>query len=89
VFLHNTEERRPKRKGKADAGAHVIIVAFRLVFSSVRSAQDIFKLMRVPPGEAEGIAAVQAFLVPARLYAASVANRATPLTVDQPEDAIR
>jgi hypothetical protein len=64
-------------------------MSFRLVFSSVRSAQDIFKLMLVPEVEAEGFSSVQAFLKPARLYSAEIGDKTKPLVMEQFEETIR
>jgi hypothetical protein len=89
VYLHNSEERRSKAAGNTDDQANVIIMSYRLVFSSVRSAQDIFKLMLVPEVEAEGFSSVQAFLKPACLYSAEVGDKTKALTMEQFEDAIR
>ena len=75
--------------GDSHDDKHVIIMSFRLVFSSVRSAQDIFKLMLVPEVEAEGFASVQALLKRARLYSAEVGDKTKPLAMEQFEDAIR
>jgi len=89
VYLHNTELKRSKSANDAQNDTHVIIVSFRLVFSSVRSAQDIFKLMLVPEVEAQGFASVEAFLKPARLYSAEVGDKTKALKMEQFEDAIR
>ena len=89
VYLHNSEERRSKAVGNHDDAANVIIMSYRLVFSSVRSAQDIFKLMLVPEVEAEDFALVQVFLKPARLYSAEVGDKTKPLAMEQFEDATR
>jgi len=89
IYLHNTEERRSKSSDKIQDEANVIPKSFRLLFSSVRSAQDIFKLILVPEVEVEGFASVQALLKPACLYAAEVADKTKTLTLEQFEDAIR
>jgi len=87
--MHNTEVQRSKSVGNGKKDKHVIIMTFRLVFSSVRSARDIFKLMLVPEVETEGFTSVQALLKPARLYSAEVGNKDKPLVMEQFEDAIR
>ena len=87
--MHNTEVQRSKSVGNGKKDKHVIIMTFRLVFSSVRSARDIFKLMLVPEVEAQGFASVEAFLKPARLYSAEVGDKTKALKMEQFEDAIR
>jgi hypothetical protein len=60
-------------------GGSVIARSFRLVFSSVRSAQDIFKLMRLKEEEEKDLTLVKAFVTPIWRYAVAVADRSRPI----------
>jgi hypothetical protein len=71
LYLHNSEDRKPQLLNKVGAGA-VIARSFRLVFSTVRSAQDIFKLMSLAPQECYFINLAAALRRPCDLYAFSV-----------------
>jgi hypothetical protein len=46
IFFHNSEERKPSLSGRAASSHHQSVLAssFMVVFSNVRSAQDIFKV---------------------------------------------
>lgn len=45
VYLHNTETEKPLRASREGSSRGVITNSFQLVFSTVKSAQDIFKAM--------------------------------------------
>ena len=100
LYLHNTEKRKPpttvavaaagggENSGGSEHGS-VIANSFALVFSSLRSAQDIFKLMRVAPREEALLRQVQSLAPPIALYSTWVADPSQPLSADFMEETVR
>jgi hypothetical protein len=88
LYLHNTEERKQRRKDKEGTGV-IIARSFRLVFSSVRSAQDIFKLMRLAHSEVYAINLAAALRRPCDLYSCSVRDPKVPIRAESINDTVR
>jgi len=74
LYLHNTDERKARRVDKLKDGAAAFTTTVGVVLSSVRSSQDVFKVMRVDPQEAKVIGTSKAFLVPTSLYSVGVSD---------------
>ena len=87
LYLHNSEERKPHKSGSTEKMS-VIARSFRLVFSTVRSAQDIFKVMRVKPEEAVAIANVAALMMPTALYTVALSDPRRPVKAESVTDMV-
>jgi hypothetical protein len=82
VYFHNSELRKPQIKREESKQGAVIARSFMTVFSSVRSAQDIFKMMRLSEEEERAIVDSMSFVTPCRLYATSVSDPSVQLKSD-------
>ena len=70
LYMHNSEDPKARRaeevEGGSDSGGGGIVRSFQLVFSSVRSVQDIFKAMLATETEMDCLDTVRAYLTPVR-----------------------
>ena len=73
LHLHHSEERKPPRVGARDK---LITSSFRLVFSTVKAPNNIFRMMHVSPEEAADIRYLKSFERPLHTFACALRSRA-------------
>lgn len=92
LFLRSIDERKPEKVEleKRDEHHHGHFAhSLRIVFSTVPSAQDIYKLMRVPDQEVRSIALAKQFATHIMTYALALANETVPVRVDMAGGMVR
>eukprot|EP00615_Pteridomonas_danica_P005853 CAMPEP_0114339576 /NCGR_PEP_ID=MMETSP0101-20121206/7817_1 /TAXON_ID=38822 ORGANISM="Pteridomonas danica, Strain PT" /NCGR_SAMPLE_ID=MMETSP0101 /ASSEMBLY_ACC=CAM_ASM_000211 /LENGTH=2941 /DNA_ID=CAMNT_0001472581 /DNA_START=113 /DNA_END=8938 /DNA_ORIENTATION=+ len=86
LYLHNTEKHKPKSAQAMSLSGEkkisIITSSFHLVFSTMRSAQDIFKLMKTAPIEDEHVRMIRSLLVVTNLQAVNFRDPNIPIKED-------
>jgi hypothetical protein len=87
LYLHNTEGRKQPAQRKAGGGEESVLASsFRLVFSTVASAQDVFKLMPALPAEAKLVRRMQGLAKACDLYSSRLSR---PAHAPPDDDAVK
>jgi hypothetical protein len=85
LYLHNTEKHKPKTElatKNHSAKKFNFTSSFHLVFSTMASAQDIFKLMRTTPVEDANVRLIKSLLVVTNLQAVNLRDPNIPIKED-------
>ena len=81
VYLHGTGQEKRKKKDV------VLVTSFRIVFSSMKSSQDILKCLSVQEKECTQLFRLQAFISPFQTYSAALRNPRVEINEDMQRDA--